>query len=154
MKKRDDIKFKHLNQMADWREKKYREPELRHLFLELTLRCNERCLHCGSNCNEMPPQTDAQTAPAGSGTAAAYPAEISLGKYKEILDEVKEDFDIRRLQLCITGGEPLLRKDFFDIIDEMRANVNAALRPRQGTVRSRSAAPARPARPRSLLLPT
>ena len=102
--------------MADWREKKYREPELRHLFLELTLRCNERCLHCGSNCNEMPPQTDAQTAPAGSGTAAAYPAEISLGKYKEILDEVKEDFDIRSLQLCITGGEPLLRKDFFDIM--------------------------------------
>ncbi len=85
--------------MADWREKKYREPELRHLFFELTLRCNERCLHCGSSCNEGP-----------------APDEVSYEMYKKILDEVKEDFDIRRVQLCITGGEPLLRRDFFEIM--------------------------------------
>lgn len=29
------------------------KPQLRHLFLELTLRCNERCLHCGSNCGDQ-----------------------------------------------------------------------------------------------------
>ena len=85
--------------MADWREKKYLEPELRHLFLELTLRCNEHCLHCGSSCGEN-----------------AVLEEVSLETYKQLLDEVGDNFDKKRVQLCITGGEPMLRKDFFDIM--------------------------------------
>ena len=108
-------KEKHLGQMADWREEKYRSPELRHLFLELTLRCNERCLHCGSSCGETAPGRPAATG-GEPGNATGRPTEVTLETYKRLLDEVKEDFDIRRLQLCITGGEPLLRRDFFDIM--------------------------------------
>ena len=44
------VKTGHLNQLADYTRKLYREPELRKLFFELTLQCNERCFHCGSSC--------------------------------------------------------------------------------------------------------
>ena len=92
------LKTQHLNALAEYAGTLYRAPKLRHLFLELTLRCNEHCFHCGSSCGDLPSP------------------ELPLSVYKRLLDEVKEDFDIREIQLCITGGEPLLRKDFFDIL--------------------------------------
>lgn len=91
-------KQRHLDTLAEYVRGLYREPKLRQLFLELTLRCNERCFHCGSSCG----------GPQGE--------ELSLAEYQRILREVREDFDIRTLQLCITGGEPLLRPDFFEIM--------------------------------------
>lgn len=87
-----------MDRLADYVCGLYREPKLRQLFLELTLQCNEHCFHCGSS---------AGAAPCG---------QLSLDEYHRILDEVKVDFDIRKLQLCITGGEPLLRPDFFEIM--------------------------------------
>ena len=35
----------------------------------------------------------------------------------QILNQVKRDFDISHLRLCVTGGEPLLRPEFFEIMD-------------------------------------
>ena len=102
MKIRKDIqalKESHLNQLADYHEKLIRQPELRRLFFELTLRCNAHCFHCGSNCTSL----------AGD--------ELTLAEYKKILEQVLEDFGTDRLQLCITGGEPMLREDFFEIMD-------------------------------------
>ena len=92
------VKTGHLEQLADYTRKLYREPELRKLFFELTLQCNERCFHCGSSCT------------------AARGDELSRDEWFRIIDEVKRDFDISRMQLCITGGEPLLNRDFFDIM--------------------------------------
>ena len=43
------IKTAHLDKLADYTRKLYCEPELRMLFFELTLQCNERCFHCGSS---------------------------------------------------------------------------------------------------------
>lgn len=80
----------------------YKSPRLRQLVLELTLRCNEHCFHCGSSCT---PQEEEG---------------LSLQEYHLILDQVKQDFDIREIQLCITGGEPLLRRDFFEILGYAR----------------------------------
>ena len=93
-----NIKQKHLHQLADYREKLRRKPILKYLFLELTSRCNERCLHCGSSCG-------------ASGSDGLSPAQ-----YRKILTDAAEDFDVKSFQLCITGGEPLLRQDFFDIL--------------------------------------
>ena len=98
MKKNADIKRLHLEQLAVWHEKKYREPELRNLFFELTMRCNERCIHCGSSCGDVP--------------CDKLPADV----WKRILDEVKTEFSPRLPMICITGGEPLLCKDFYDIL--------------------------------------
>lgn len=97
------VKEKHLEQLAVYAETLARAPRLRHLFLELTLQCNANCFHCGSNCTPLRGE------------------ELTLPDYKRLLEEVKEDFDVRTLQLCITGGEPLLRKDFFDILSYAHA---------------------------------
>ena len=93
------LKKTHLNQLSGYVEQLYIKPDLRHLFLELTLACNERCFHCGSNCS----------VPSDN--------ELSADEFKAVIDQVKEDFDISRIQLCVTGGEPLLRKDFFEIMN-------------------------------------
>lgn len=88
-----------LRTLADYRASILAHPPLRQLFLELTERCNEHCVHCGSRCGD--------TAPV---------EELTLAEYKRILDDVARDFDLSKLRLAVTGGEPLLRKDFFDIL--------------------------------------
>ena len=95
-----DVKTGHLNQLADYTRTLYRTPELRKLFFELTLQCNSRCFHCGSSC----------------APGLVNPNDLTRDEWFGIIDQVKADFDISRMQLCITGGEPLLNRDFFDIM--------------------------------------
>ncbi len=77
-----------------------RKVQLTHLFLELTLLCNEHCLHCGSRCGDVESH------------------EITPAQYHDILKQIAEDFDNKKFTLCITGGEPLIRNDFFEIMDD------------------------------------
>ena len=93
-----NIKIEHMRKMRDYRKSLMRAPQLRNLFLELTVRCNEHCLHCGSRCGDITSE------------------ELSLEQYKIFLSQVKEDLGTDKKMLCITGGEPLLRRDFFDIM--------------------------------------
>lgn len=94
-----NVKTDNLQTLADYRRGLMKKPELRNLFLELTLRCNERCIHCGSSCGDVPSE------------------ELAVAEYDKLLREVKEDLGTQKKMLCITGGEPLLRKEFFDIMD-------------------------------------
>ena len=93
-----ELKKTHAEALAKYREELYAHPKLRQLFFELTLKCNEACFHCGSDCG------------------ATRPDGLPAYTYKAVLDEVKENFDIEPMMLCITGGEPLLREDFWDIL--------------------------------------
>ena len=93
-----EIKKTNLDTLAQYQAKLCREPKLHQLFLELTLKCNEFCFHCGSGCS--------QDLPDG----------LPLEKYKEILLEVKENFGTNLL-IAVTGGEPLLYKDFFELVN-------------------------------------
>ena len=68
------LKERHLNELAEYHDGLVRKPRLKRLFLELTLRCNAHCFHCGSNCTPL----------AGD--------ELSLNEYKTILEQVREDF--------------------------------------------------------------
>ncbi len=93
-----NIKSKNLIKLSEYRKGLMQKPQLRNLFLELTLRCNENCMHCGSRCGEISSE------------------ELSVRQYHDFLRQVKNDMGTERKMLCITGGEPLLRKDFFDIM--------------------------------------
>ncbi len=66
--------------------------------LEITARCNNNCRHCYVNypadCNEIRQK------------------ELSLDQIKHLVDQA---VDMGALWCLITGGEPLLRPDFFDI---------------------------------------
>lgn len=95
------VKNAHMEQLAEYRETELRpNPRLSTLFLEMTVNCNEHCRHCGSECGDHKEEN-----------------RLSKEEIFRFLDEIKEDFDIRKLRLCITGGEPLLRPDFFEIME-------------------------------------
>ncbi len=71
-----------------------REHQLRQLFWECTWRCNLSCLHCGSDCKS-------------SSMLPDMPAEDFLRAIDSLLPHV----DPHRLNIVITGGEPLVRSD-------------------------------------------
>jgi radical SAM protein with 4Fe4S-binding SPASM domain len=71
--------------------------------LEVTARCNFACRHCYIN---LP-----------AGDVLAQKMELSLQDIKEIADEA---VSLGALWCLITGGEPLLREDFFDIYSYLR----------------------------------
>jgi radical SAM protein with 4Fe4S-binding SPASM domain len=66
--------------------------------IEITARCNNNCSHCYINL----PSQDRQ----------AQESELTLTQIKSLVDQARS---LGSLWCCITGGEPLLRKDFFDI---------------------------------------
>jgi len=71
--------------------------------LEITARCNNNCRHCYIN---LP-----------SNDEKAKEKELSLDEIKEIVDQA---VSLGALWCLITGGEPLLRKDFFDIYSYLK----------------------------------
>lgn len=74
---------------------------LNYLFWECTLKCNLNCLHCGSDCTK---QSNIKDMPAQD--------------FIKVLDNIKEN-KIKNLTVCITGGEPLLRKDLENVGKEI-----------------------------------
>lgn len=78
------------------------EPDLTYLFWECTLKCNLRCLHCGSSCEPTSPLR-----------------ELTTEEVMGILDTIHEDFDTTRMTVAITGGEPLLRHDLYEVMRRM-----------------------------------
>ena len=91
-------KVQHMTELAAYKRTLWKQPQLRNLFLELTMECNERCLHCGSRCGEVTSEL------------------LSVETYQLFLDKIKADFGTDGIMLSVTGGEPLLRPEFFEIM--------------------------------------
>lgn len=95
------LKKKHMKELAAYRDNTLiHNPQLRSLFFELTVLCNEHCRHCGSKCGDVFEDNP-----------------LSTEEWKNILENVKSEFDISKMALCVTGGEPLLNPDFFEIMN-------------------------------------
>ena len=71
---------------------------------EITHRCNLRCVHC--YCRQE------------AGDQRARAAELSLESVRRIVDQAA---DAGVFSLTLTGGEPLLRSDFLEIYDHVKA---------------------------------
>lgn len=74
---------------------------LSYLFWEATLNCNLQCRHCGSECQ-----------PNGPTSTNELTKEEVIAAFRT----VAEDYDPRQITVAVTGGEPLLRRDFFEIV--------------------------------------
>ncbi len=70
------------------------------LFLEVTSRCNAHCDHCGSSCGDFIPKDEVT-------------GEEIKGVLKDIYDK---GYNTNQVMLAVTGGEPLLRKDLFELM--------------------------------------
>lgn len=86
-----------IKDLALW-EKMKGKRNLLSFDLEITARCNQNCRHCYIN---LP-----------AGDKKAQEAELTLEEIDRI---AREAVELGALWCLITGGEPLLRKDFFDI---------------------------------------
>ncbi len=71
------------------------------LTWEITYACNLQCVHCLSS----------------SGTRD--PRELSTNQAKAVLDELR---DLQVFYINIGGGEPMIRKDFFEILEHAETN--------------------------------
>jgi MoaA/NifB/PqqE/SkfB family radical SAM enzyme len=71
------------------------------LTWEITYACNLQCVHCLSS----------------SGTRD--PRELSTDQAKAVLDELR---DLQVFYINIGGGEPMIRKDFIEILEHAEAN--------------------------------
>lgn len=78
-------------QLAKQRRK---EHPLRQLFWECTWRCNLACRHCGSDCKS-------------SSLLPDMPAEDFI----RVVDSILPHVEPHKLNIVITGGEPLMRND-------------------------------------------
>lgn len=91
------LKLAGLERQRERYDRNARMPHLQQLFLEITPRCNLSCIHCGSRCDEH-----------------ALTEEVSLDEYRVLLERVRDAFGTG-VFIAMTGGEPLLRKDIFEL---------------------------------------
>lgn len=75
-------------------------PKLDTLFWETTLRCNAKCKHCGSR----------------AGENVKFEDELNGEEVKKVFKEVASKYDAKEILIAVTGGEPLVREDVFDVM--------------------------------------
>ena len=98
LRKKKDIKTKNMHDLSLWLNELRIHPKLTYLFVELTQHCNLTCLHCGSSC-----------AP-GKGKM------LDKDLLCHALKTIAEDFEVSKVMICLTGGEPMLHPQFWEII--------------------------------------
>jgi len=90
---------------AKWRReinKKSRGHILDYFFWETTLRCNLSCKHCGSDYRK-----DEQT------------PNLSTVKVLSVFHDIAANYHPHDIMVAVTGGEPILRPDLFDVLAEI-----------------------------------
>lgn len=98
-------KFRH--KLLWWRhirfvDELFRLHPLQYLFLEVTRRCNLACVYCGSSC-----------------TGKEKQGELSVKEWIEVIRQIAEDFEPRKVMVAVTGGEPLIKDGILDLFREI-----------------------------------
>lgn len=73
--------------------------ELKYLFWECTLNCNLKCKHCWSSAGEK-----------------VFNETLNTNEIKNAFLDVANSFDAKKITIAVTGWEPLLRKDLFEVM--------------------------------------
>lgn len=94
----NNIKEKNMIALAEYQRQLWDKPKLKYLFFELTDKCNLSCQHCGSKCTNR------------NNTF------LPLDVINKTLHSVYSEYGPEDIMICITGGEPLLHPDLFDVI--------------------------------------
>ena len=93
-----ELKHSQLEAVAKHRDYLRESPHLRWLFFEVTDRCNLECRHCGSSCS-------------------ARGQDLTVSDIDRTLRSIKKD----KPMICITGGEPMLHPEIFDIAETVKS---------------------------------
>ncbi|MCD6497318.1 MAG: radical SAM protein [Deltaproteobacteria bacterium] len=72
--------------------------DLLYLFWEATRQCNLNCRHCGSDCSK--------------DSHPGLPAQVVT----QTLERIASVYSAQDIVLVVTGGEPLVRPDLFDVL--------------------------------------
>lgn len=94
----EKFRYEQMIEVAAYRNRLRKHPRLVYLFFELTDKCNMKCLHCGSSCK---------------GSNHTY---LEKEQIYKVLEEVAEKYGTNSVMICLTGGEPMLHPDFYEII--------------------------------------
>lgn len=103
----EEEKNLHFQQVNQYQNKLRRKPVLKNLFIEMTIRCNAHCLHCGSSCGDIKENNP-----------------LSDHEILRVLIRLKDDIKKDGLPLpfiSVTGGEPLMRKDLTSLMKTIHA---------------------------------
>jgi ribonuclease HI len=76
--------------------------DLKYFFWETTLRCNLRCRHCGSDCDKDKSIED-----------------LPKEKVLQVFRDIAENYKAEDIMVAVTGGEPLVRRDLFEVLSEI-----------------------------------
>lgn len=82
-----------------------KKPQLRSVLLEITTQCNERCVHC----------------------YIPHEYKVDLMDSEKMYDLLRQIRDMNVLNVTITGGEPMLHKEFLGLLkkcNELNLSVN------------------------------
>ena len=83
-----------------YKDQARREHVLNYLFWECTLNCNFFCEHCGSNAGKK-----------------VHDDELTTEEIKKTFKDVADKYDASKIMIAVTGGEPMLRPDLFEVMD-------------------------------------
>lgn len=93
-----ELKRSQLEHLAEHRDGLRIKPNLHWLFFEITSRCNLKCKHCGSSCS-------------------SHGEALTVEDVRNTLGTLDSKFPM----ICLTGGEPMLHPDFFEIANTVKS---------------------------------
>lgn len=85
---------------------KEEQEQIKMIYFSITNKCNLKCVHCCT------------------GATSNYSEELSIEDIYCIINKI---ITLNPKTLCLTGGEPMMRKDFFDILKFSRENFSGRI---------------------------